>query len=120
MVQSAMTAPPLTAANPFPKNTSERTFQEWVMRQAKIGGWLAFHPLPALNSRGRWATFQQGDKGYPDCTFARKGVVMFRELKSNTGSVTPEQKIWGEELGELWDVWRPKDYLRIKDELGRH
>lgn len=112
-----MTAP-LTAANPFPQGTPERVFQDWVMRQAKIFGWKAFHPLPALNSRGKWATFQQGDKGYPDLTLARKGVVRFRELKSNTGSCTPEQKAWGEELGpELWDVWRPRDYLRILQEL---
>lgn len=106
-----------TAANPFPANVSEDVFKDAVLRQAKALGWLAFHPLPALNSRGKWATFQQGEKGYPDLTLARKGVVIFRELKSNTGSLTAEQKAWGEELGDAWGVWRPRDWPEILSTL---
>lgn len=102
-----------TAANPFPKNVSEDVFKDAVLRQAKALGWMVFHPLPAMNGRGRWATFAQGDKGYPDCTFARAGVVFFRELKSATGSLSAEQKVWGAAMGEAWGVWRPADWPQI-------
>lgn len=109
----ARTAEAQTATNPFPKSVSEDVFKDAVLRQALAFGWMRFHPLPAMNSRGRYATFQQGEKGYPDLTLARKGVVIFRELKSNTGVLTAEQKAWGEELGDLWGVWRPTDWHQI-------
>lgn len=102
-----------TVTNPFPKSVSEDTFKDAVLRQALAFGWRRFHPLPAMSRRGKFATFQQGETGYPDLTLARKGVVLFRELKSNTGRLSPEQEAWGEELGEAWGVWRPTDWQSI-------
>ena len=106
-----------TAANPFAANVSEDIFKDAVLRQAKAFGWLRFHPLPAMNARGRHATFQQGEKGFPDLTLARRGVVIFRELKSNTGRLSPEQEAWGAELGDAWGVWRPRDWALVMDTL---
>src|SRR5690349_10643155 len=103
----------MTATNPFPKNVSEDVFKDAVLRQALALGWRRFHPLPARNSRGRHATWQQGETGYPDLTLARRGVVLYRELKSETGVLSKEQKAWGVELGDLWGVWRPRDWLEI-------
>lgn len=102
-----------TATNPFPKNISEDTFKDAVLRQALVFGWMRFHPLPSRNQRGKWATFQQGDTGFPDLVLARHGVVIFRELKSNTGQLTPEQKKWGAALGDAWACWRPTDWPEI-------
>lgn len=100
----------MVAENPFPTAVSEDVFKDAVLRQALVLGWMRFHPLPAMSRRGRYATFQQGEKGFPDLTLARRGVVLFRELKSNTGTLTKEQKAWGRELGDAWGVWRPTDW----------
>lgn len=109
-----------TATNPFPPKMTEDQFLHVVLRLAKLNGWLVFHPLPAMNKKGRWATFQNEEgKGYPDLTLARDGVVIFRELKSNTGTLSAEQKAWGAQLGDAWGVWRPRDYEEIRRTLAR-
>lgn len=48
--------------------------------------------------------------------------MILRELKTDTGKLTPEQERWGLMLrhaGQDWDVWRPADLHsgRIQREL---
>ena len=46
--------------------------------------------------------------------------VIFRELKSEYGTLTPEQRQVGEMLqraGQSWRVWRPSDLL--SGQIGR-
>lgn len=74
------------------------------------------------DGRARWVTAVQADgKGYPDLTIVGPAGLMFRELKSSTGSVTPEQKTWLLVLSRVADAdtWRPTDLRsgRIEREL---
>lgn len=61
--------------------------------------------------------------GFPDCVFAGPGGVLFRELKTVKGKLTPAQDSWGKilrEAGADWDVWRPPDLFsgRVARELA--
>ena len=62
--------------------------------------------------------------GLPDLIVVGPHGVLFRELKTTTGRVTPEQRDWLVELaaaGADADVWRPTDLQpaggRIRAEL---
>jgi len=68
-----------------------------------LGLW-AFHPR---NSKG-------SQKGWPDWVIIGPRKIIFRELKSEHGTVTAEQRDVGERLqraGQSWKVWRPSDLL---------
>lgn len=62
------------------------------------------------------------EKGWPDWTIIGNRVL-FRELKSEAGSLTVEQRSVGSKLtraGQSWAVWRPRDLLNgtISRQLG--
>jgi hypothetical protein len=91
---------------------TESDFQKIVINLAKGAGWLVHHPMPAMNRRGVWATHELGDHGFPDLVLAHpKGRVIFAELKSEKGRVSPLQSRWITtlELGAVVHVWRPAD-----------
>lgn len=53
------------------------------------------------------------DKGWPDLVIIGRRVL-FRELKSNTGVLSSEQRIVGWKLKAArqdWAVWWPKDFI---------
>jgi hypothetical protein len=61
--------------------------------------------------------------GFPDLVLVGTGGLAFRELKSQAGTVRPEQREWGNALrasGHDWAVWRPSDLDsgRIRGELA--
>lgn len=94
-----------------------------VLDAAKMLKLRTAHFRPAQTQTGRWVTPVQGDgKGFPDCVFVGLSGSLLRELKSERGSLSPEQKQW---LGWLKaagldaDVWRPRDWHsgRIQKEL---
>jgi hypothetical protein len=90
----------------------EADFQKIVISIAKASGWLVHHPLPSMNRRGIWATHELGDHGFPDLVLAHpKGRVIFAELKSDKGKVSPLQSRWLSVLrtGAVVKVWRPAD-----------
>lgn len=50
--------------------------------------------------------------GFPDLVIAGRRGVLFVELKSFSGSLTPDQRRWGSvlrEAGQQWVVWRPAE-----------
>jgi hypothetical protein len=102
---------------------SEDDLLKAVLKLARLLGVMAAHFRPAQTQRGNWVTAVQGDgKGYPDLTLAGPGGVLFRELKSEKGPTSPEQKAWIGSLGEAGAdvaVWRPADLRsgRIEREL---
>lgn len=108
---------------------TEAEFKNQVIELAKRYGWLIHHDLPAIRSNGSWATNTQGHAGFPDLVLARRGSVIFAELKSMTGKVTPGQTAWIKQLeGDpdqlknvdmIVQVWRPDDMEMIINTLDR-
>ncbi len=71
-----------------------------VLAMARALGWRAYH---TRDSRG-------SEPGFPDVVLARRGRVIFAELKTESGRVTRPQLEW---LGDLPGavIWRPGDLL---------
>ena len=76
-----------------------------------------------LATRLRWLVYHTYDsrrsaKGFPDLVMVRDGRLLFVELKSEKGRLTPEQREWMDVLGDVWAnnrtvetyVWRPADW----------
>lgn len=93
---------------------SEDDWETRVMDFAKLHGWKVCHYLPAIRQSGRISTAVKGDRGGPDLQLARRGVVLLVELKTNSGTLSPEQREWLDECGEHGDVWRPRDWDRVQ------
>ena len=94
------------------RDISEAQFQKQVMDLCVYLGALAYHTHDARRS----------NPGYPDVTLLTKGGrLLFRELKTRTGRVRPEQKVWIDRLraaGYDAGIWRPEDMDRIHAELA--
>lgn len=61
--------------------------------------------------------------GFPDLFLVGSEGFAFRELKSDTGTMRPEQRQWRDALravGVNWGLWRPEDLAsgRIRAELA--
>ena len=89
---------------------TERQWQTIVLRAARQFGWRSYH---TLNS---WGSV----KGFPDLVLVRGNRLIFAELKSNKGKVSPEQHDWLYDLSaaraEAY-VWWPADYDTVLDLL---
>lgn len=97
----------------------EAGLQRAVIDLAKLTGWLVHHTRPAQTKRG-WRTPIQGDVGFPDLVLVKGHRVLFVELKSKRGRVTPDQEAWIMALalaGANIHVWRPVDWPVIERTL---
>lgn len=107
----------------------ERDLLAQVIQVAAIYGWRSAHFRPARTKKGRWITAVQGDgKGWPDLVLChqKKGRLMFIELKTATGKVSPEQHAWFDALREVtfrcspvvrMYLIRPADFDFLVEEL---
>lgn len=92
---------------------SEAELLAKVRGLAAAFGWMAYHTHDSRRS----------EPGFPDVVMVRGHRVLYRELKTRRGRVTPVQSAW---LGALLDagcdagVWRPGDLFDgvISKELG--
>ena len=69
-----------------------------------------------MDRKGRWATHLDGHPGLPDLILARKGRLIFLEVKAERGKLSPEQQLWLDELeSEDWiaQCVRPTDFEEI-------
>ncbi len=73
---------------------SESDFQHKIVEYAKLRGWLVHAERPSTSRNGKWATAIQGDAGFPDLVLARKGRVIFAELKRQGQKERPSQRRW--------------------------
>lgn len=96
------------------RGMSEEELQRKVMGAAADLGWKTWHPTISIYSK----------RGWPDLVLAhpKRGRIMFRELKKETGDVSPSQQEWLATLtacGMDAAVWRPLDWVtgRITKEL---
>ena len=91
----------------------ERDFQDRVIAEARVRGWLIAHFRPGMNRSGRWSTPMQGNKGFPDLVLVRPPRVIFAELKAPKGRISPDQHAWLDGLlqcdGIETYLWRPAD-----------
>lgn len=98
-------------------DVSEEDFTTAVIHYAMLRGWMVSHARPAKTAKG-WRTLIQGHKGAPDLLLARNGVVILAELKTSTGRLSTEQRLWAHHInGALYRLWRPTDWPKIADEL---
>lgn len=83
----------------------EKPFQDGVLKLARFHGFsLAYHTHDSRRSA----------PGFPDLVLVnpRTGRVLYRELKTNKGRVSPAQQDWLDGLaaaGQDVGVWRPND-----------
>ena len=113
----------------------EAAFQSSVIELAQRLGWKVAHFRRALTvdrrGRQRWQTPVTADgAGFPDLVLVRRGVLIFAELKTDTGTRPPAQRAWLRDLEDvprsmrspdadrvLVRVWRPRDWLELELEL---
>lgn len=88
---------------------TEKAFMAMVLKLARLCGWEVYH---THNSR-------RSEAGFPDLCLVhpRRGLVLFRELKTDKGKLTPAQCRWIDGLSDAGanvDVWRPQDWWAIE------
>mgnify|MGYP003677610739 FL=1 len=77
---------------------SEAQFQKQVIQLAQLLGWRVAHFRAAQTSRG-WRTPVAADgAGFPDLVLARRGQLIFAELKTQRGKLSNAQECWQEAL----------------------
>jgi hypothetical protein len=82
-------------------SSSEADIRATIMGEAPYLGWLVSYTPDSRKD--------QGDAGRPDLMLARRGRVVFVELKSARGTVRPAQKRWIDALGENVYLIRPSN-----------
>jgi len=100
----------------------EEDFLSQIIDLAHIYHWRIAHFRPAWTQKG-WRTAVSGDgKGFPDCVLVKPPRIIFAELKSEKGIVTPAQREWLDTLALLPRVevyvWRPGDFDGVAKTLG--
>jgi hypothetical protein len=83
---------------------NEEQLLQHTIGVAKALGYLAYHTHDSRRS----------EPGYPDLHLVHdgRGISMFRELKTRTGRISPDQRKWGAALtaaGHDFAIWRPVD-----------
>lgn len=93
---------------------SEKQFMAAVVDLARVLGWSCFHTYLSIRS----------ESGFPDLLLVRPPRLIFAELKSSRGRLSPAQTAWLALLKAVpcaeVHVWRPEDKQRIADVLGDH
>lgn len=91
---------------------TERELQDAVIELAQLLGWRCAHFRPARVMRGGRETYETpfaaDGKGFPDLVLVRAGRLIFAELKSAKGVVSPEQAEW------IADLERVQEALTVK------
>ncbi|HEX3331227.1 MAG TPA: VRR-NUC domain-containing protein [Gaiellales bacterium] len=88
----------------------EKGVQASVVHLARLLGWAVFY---VRDSRGSPA-------GWPDLVLIRDDRLLFRELKTDRGRLSPDQQRCRERLektGADVGVWRPADWWTIEATL---
>lgn len=105
----------LTDEDKYYREQSERQFQSFVIARALNNGWTYYHaPDNKPDKNGR---IQSGIvKGFPDLVLLKGSKLVFAELKTETGRVSPEQKEWLAKLsatGCETYIWRPSQWKEV-------
>jgi len=90
---------------------SEKVFRHQVIELCKLFGWKHYFTWTSIHS----------PKGFPDLVMVRERIL-FAELKTRKGKVTPNQQEWLDALKEAKQevyLWRPADFDEIAIILQR-
>ena len=118
---------------------SEAQWQDAVAEFAIVHGWRVAHFRPARTGSGGWATpVRYNGVGFPDLVMAHAvhQVVVFVEVKSDSGRLSTDQAAWADTLESVEEaangpaeaavryfVWRPNNrdgvFAFLKDPHGR-
>jgi hypothetical protein len=104
------------------RTQTEKQFQETVKKLARFWGWCGFHISFSHGAVSGVHLLGLGDdhydsNGFPDWVFVRDRIL-FRELKTQRGTVSSDQKRWRRKLeaaGADYEVWRPGDEEKVAD-----
>ena len=104
---------PTTASHPLAAAMSEAELMANVRQLCRMLGLRVYHTYDSRRS----------DPGFPDLVIVGAERVIYRELKSDRGRLSAEQRAWLDALGRAGqdaDVWRPGDLYseRIVRELA--
>jgi hypothetical protein len=98
------------------QHLTEDDLKATVIGMAQSFGWRVAHFRPARTEKG-WRTPVEADgKGWPDLVLVRDRVI-YAELKSARGRVSPDQEAWMSALREAGaevHLWRPSDMDEIE------
>jgi hypothetical protein len=97
-----MTRNPAAAA--MPEDRGPDSLDAHVRRLMADLGLFGYH-----TRNSKWSA-----AGWPDWVIIGRGGILYRELKAEHGTVTPEQRHVGElvtRAGGNWAVWRPRHLL---------
>jgi hypothetical protein len=82
---------------------TEAQLQTAVLELAALFKWRHYHTHDSRRSAA----------GFPDLVLVRPPDVLYVELKSDKGRLTPEQTAWLQDLekaGQEVHIWRPADW----------
>jgi hypothetical protein len=86
---------------------SERDLQALIVTLAKLHGWRTYHTHDSRRSA----------PGFPDLVLVRPPRLVFAELKTQRGRISPAQREWFEDLRRCQGVevylWKPSDRNHI-------
>jgi hypothetical protein len=90
---------------------TEKEWQAQVVQLARLYGWRTYHTLRSQGS----------EAGFPDLVLVRPPRLIFAELKTDKGRLSPAQREWLADLEQVCeishtvqvDVWRPADFDRV-------
>jgi hypothetical protein len=92
----------------------EKAWQQQVIELALLYGWFIYHTYDSRRSQPGW----------PDLVLARPttGELIFVELKTDVGRLSPAQRSWLrvlEDCNQEVHVWRPRDFEAVHARLKR-
>jgi hypothetical protein len=91
---------------------TEQELLDAVIETAHLFGWTVAHFRAAKTEKG-WRTPVAADgAGFPDLVLVRERIL-FVELKSEIGKLSPYQELWRDKLVEAdgdWWLWHPSDW----------
>ncbi len=91
------------------------TEAEWLTAVGEgldLTGWTWICHRPGRRAGGKWQTPTQGSsaRGFPDIVACRPPRVLWLELKSAAGRVSPQQEVW---IGRLRDSGQEAYFIQL-------